>query len=84
MNKIIEKEANQYEDTISRREEDKDFIHFYNFVWSSNDTHFVTRKFKDHLTKESKHCFTRIHHLLSTTKLENDSILEERVALPLG
>jgi len=65
MNKIIEKEANQYEDTISRREEDKDFIHFYNFVWSSNDTHFVTRKFKDHLTKESKHCFTRIHHFLS-------------------
>lgn len=48
------------------------------------DTHFVTRKFKDHLTKESKHCFTRIHHLLSTTKLENDSILGERVALPLG
>ena len=28
------------------------------------DTHFVTRKFKDHLTKESKHCFTRIYHLL--------------------
>jgi hypothetical protein len=36
MNKIIEKEANQYEDTISRRKEDKDFIHFYSFVWSSN------------------------------------------------
>ena len=48
------------------------------------DTHFGTRKFKDHLTKESKHCFTRIRHFLSTTKLENDSMLGERVALALG
>ena len=65
MNKIIEKEANQYEDTISRREEEK--ILYTPTVLSGAliDTHFGTRKFKDHFTKESKYCFTRIHHLLS-------------------